>query len=83
MRVNALRPILTLEQYRIKYSKEENSHLPIKVDNKKLYECFGVGPNKKWEALNKLANKNIIELKRGGRGRLPIVRIILPKKNLN
>ena len=53
------------------------------IDNKKLYEWFGVGPNKKWEALNKLANKNIIELKRGGRGRLPIVRIILPKKNLN
>jgi predicted transcriptional regulator len=63
--------------------KIENSHLPIKVDNKKLYEWFGVNPSKKWEALNKLENKKIIELKRGGRGRLPTVRIIAPKKKLN
>jgi len=83
--VNALRLYQYIRTIQgLKYpGKEESSHLPIKVDNKKLYEWFGVGPNKKWEALNKLANKNIIELKRGGRGRLPIVRIILPKKNLN
>ena len=30
-----------------------------------------------------LVRKNIIELKRGGRGRLPTVRIIAPKKKLN
>ena len=61
----------------------ENSHLPVKVDNKNLYAWFGVGPTKKWEALCKLETKKIIEVKRGGRGKLPTVRIILPKKKLN
>ena len=83
--VNALRLyqyIRTIQGLRYP-GKIENSHLPIKVDNKKLYEWFGVNPSKKWEALNKLETKNIIELKRGGRGRLPTVRIIAPKKKLN
>ena len=61
----------------------ENSHKPVKIDNKKLYEWFGVGPNKKWEALCKLEKKKIIEVKRSGRGKLPIVKIILPKQNYN
>ena len=59
--VNALRLyqyIRTIQGLKYK-GKEENSHLPIKVDNKKLYKWFGVGPTKKWEALNKLANKII------------------------
>ena len=83
--VNALRLYQYIRTIQgLKYpGPEENSHLPIKVDNKKLYEWFGVGTNKKWEALNKLERKKIIELKRGGRGRLPTVRIIAPKKKLN
>ena len=83
--VNALRLyayIRTIQGLKYK-GKEENSHLPIKVDNKKLYEWFGVGPNKKWEALNKLEARKIIEVKRNGRCKLPVVRIILPKKKLN
>ena len=55
----------------------------MKIDNKKLYEWFGVGPSKKWQVLNRLADNKIIELERGGPGRLPVVRIILPKKKLN
>jgi hypothetical protein len=55
----------------------------VKIDNKRLYEWFGVGPNKKWEALNKLESRKIIEVKRNGRGKLPVVKIILPKKKLN
>jgi hypothetical protein len=42
-----------------------------------------VGPNKKWEAICKLEKKKIIKVQRGGRGRLPTVQIILPKKKLN
>ena len=83
--VNALRVyqyIRTIQ--RLKYPKiKETSHLPIKVDNKKLYDWFGVGPNKKWEALNKMADKEIIELKRGGPGRLPTVKIILARVKLH
>ena len=79
--VNALRLYQYIRTVQgLKYpGAAENSHLPVKVDNKKLYDWFGVGPTKKWEALNKLANKKIIDLKRGGRGRLPTVKIILPK----
>jgi len=83
--VNALRLYQYIRTIQgLKYAgREENSHLPIKVDNKKLYEWFGVNPSKKWEALNKLEARKIIEVKRNGRGKLPVVRIILPKKKLN
>jgi len=83
--VNALRMyqyIRTMQGLRYK-GIIENSHLPIRVDNKKLYEWFGVGPNKKWEVLNKLEDANIIKLKRNGKGRLPEVKIVLAKKKLN
>ena len=63
--------------------KEFADKLGITTDNKRLYEWFGVGPNKKWEALNKLESRKIIEVKRNGRGKLPVVKIILPKKKLN
>ena len=83
--VNALRLYQYIRTIQgLKYpGKDENSHLPIKVDNKKLYDWFGVGPNKKWEALNKMADKEIIELKRGGPGRLPTVKIILARVKLH
>lgn len=83
--VNALRLYQYIRTVQgLKYpGTSENSHLPIKVDNKKLYEWFGVGPNKKWEALCKLEKRKIIKVRRGGRGRLPTVEIILPKKKLN
>ena len=46
--VNALRLYQYIRTVQgLKYpGAAENSHLPIKVDNKKLYEWFGVGPNK-------------------------------------
>ena len=83
--VNALRLYQYIRTIQgLKYpGKEENSHRPVKIDNKRLYEWFGVGPNKKWEALNKLESRKIIEVKRNGRGKLPVVKIILPKKKLN
>ena len=61
--VNALRVYQYIRTIQgLKYPKiKETSHLPIKVDNKKLYDWFGVGPNKKWEAINKMADKEIIE----------------------
>ena len=49
--VNALRVYQYIRTIQgLKYPKiKETSHLPIKVDNKKLYDWFGVGPNKKWD----------------------------------
>ena len=83
--VNALRLYQYIRTIQgLKYpGTTETSHLPVKVDNKKLYEWFGVGPNKKWEAICKLEKKKIIKVRRGGRGRLPTVEIVLPKIKLN
>ena len=83
--VNALRLYQYIRTIQgLKYpGTTETSHLPVKVDNKKLYEWFGVGPNKKWEAICKLEAKNIIKVRRGGKGRLPTAWIVLPKKKLN
>ena len=68
----------------------ENSHKWIRVDNKKLYDWFGVSQPKKWTLLDRLSNetnpkftKKILEVKRHGVGRLPEVRIVLPKKIIN
>ena len=83
--VNALRLYQYIRTVQgLKWPKlNETTHKPVKIDNKKLYEWFGVGPNKKWEAICKLEKKKIIKVQRGGRGRLPTVQIILPKKKLN
>ena len=69
---------------------EENSHKWVKVDNKKLYEWFGVSQPKKWDILKRLSDKDhpkfttqILEVKNGGTGKLPKARIILPKKKLH
>ena len=34
----------------------------MKIDNKKLYDWFGVGPNKKWEAICKLEKRKILQV---------------------
>ena len=90
--VNALRVyqyIRTIQGLRYK-GPEENSHRWVKVDNKKLYEWFGVSQPKKWDILKRLSDKHhpkfttkILEVKKGGVGKLPQARIVLPKKKLH
>ena len=90
--VNALRVyqyIRTIQGLRYP-GASENSHKWVKVDNKKLYEWFGVSQPKKWDVLNRLSNEEhpkfttkILEVKNGGTGKLPQARIILPKKKLH
>ena len=90
--INALRVyqyIRTIQGLRYPGSAE-NSHKWVKVDNKKLYEWFGVSQPKKWDVLKRLSDKNhkkfttqILEVKNGGTGKLPQARIILPKKKLH
>jgi len=90
--VNALRLyqyIRTIQGLRYP-GAEENSHKWIRVDNKKLYDWFGVSQPKKWTLLDRLSNeknpkftKKILEVKKHGVGRLPEVRIVLPRKILN
>ncbi len=55
----------------------------IYVDNKNLYEWFGVHQSTKWELLKKMKKANLIDYIPRGSGHLPRVRIVLPEKNLN
>ena len=90
--VNALRLyqyIRTMQGLRYP-GAEENSHKWVRVDNRKLYEWFGVSQPKKWTLLDRLSNnenpkftKKILEVRKHGVGRLPEARIVLPKKILN
>ena len=90
--VNALRVyqyIRTIQGLRYP-GAAENSHKWVKVDNKKLYEWFGVSQPKKWVILDRLSNKDnpyftkkILEVRKRGVGKLPEARIVLPKKILH
>ena len=90
--VNALRVyqyIRTIQGLRYP-GAAENSHKWVKVDNKKLYEWFGVSQPKKWTILDRLSNKDnkfftkkILEVRKRGVGKLPEARIVLPKKILH
>ena len=90
--VNALRVYQYIRTVQgLKYpGQEENSHKWVKVDNKKLYEWFGVSQPKKWVILDRLSNKEnkfftkkILEVRKRGVGKLPEARIVLPKKILH
>jgi len=90
--VNALRVYQYIRTIQgLKYpGAEENSHKWVKVDNKKLYEWFGVSQPKKWTILDRLSNKDnpfftkkILEVRKRGVGKLPEARIVLPKKILH
>lgn len=73
--INAIRIYLYIRTVQnIMYSDQKNYHLPVPIDNKKLFQWYGVNSNKKWTALNKLEKNNIIELSRSGIGKSPIVR---------
>ena len=55
----------------------------IHVENKNLYDWFGVHQSTKWELLKKMKKANLIEYELRGTGRAPRVRIICPNKKLN
>ena len=55
----------------------------IHVENKNLYDWFGVHQSTKWELLKKMKDANLIEYELRGVGRAPRVRIICPDKKLN
>ena len=55
----------------------------IHMENKNLYDWFGVHQSTKWELLKKMKEANLIEYELRGMGRAPRVRIICPNKKLN
>ena len=62
---------------------EKHPRVWIHIENKNLYDWFGVHQSTKWELLKKMAEDGIIEYEKRGTGRVPRVRIICPNKKLN
>jgi len=69
----------------LQYSKQPQSNYKnwIKIDNKNLYELFGVSGPKKWIVLKKLEEAKLIEMQKRGSGKAPFVRIVCPTKLVN
>ena len=55
----------------------------IYVDNKNLYEWFGVHQSTKWALLKRMKEAKLIDYEKRGTGHIPRVRIVLPEKKLN
>ena len=67
----------------MEYKGKDTSHLWIYIDNKNLYNWFGLHQSTKWKLLKKLSDSNILEYETRGSGRMPRVRIKSPKKKIN
>ena len=61
----------------------KNSSDWVIVDNKNLYNMFGVWYSKKSVILKKLEKANLVEIHNRGVGRSPRVRIVCPTKIIN
>jgi|TARA_Y100000310_G_scaffold340191_1_gene435141 hypothetical protein len=55
----------------------------VHVENKNLYDWFGVHQSTKWELLKAMAEDGLIEYVKRGIGKSPKVRIVCPEKKLN
>ena len=55
----------------------------IHVENKNLYDWFGVHQSTKWELLKEMSEAGIIDYVKRGSGKAPRVRIVCPDKKLN
>tara|TARA_B100000029_G_C17261554_1_gene846495 strand:+ start:151 stop:552 length:402 start_codon:yes stop_codon:yes gene_type:complete len=65
------------------FKGKDTSHKWIYIDNKNLYDWFGLHQPTKWKLLKQLSETGLIEYQKRGSGRMPLVRIKAPKKNLN
>lgn len=59
----------------------KREHSFVRVDNDSLYKWFGVSQPKKWTILKKLSEDKLIEVQHKGRGKAPLVKILVPKLN--
>ena len=65
------------------FKGKDTSHLWIYIDNKNLYNWFGLHQSTKWKLLKKLSDSELLEYETRGSGRMPRVRIKSPKKKIN
>ena len=69
--------------HRKEFKGKDTSNKWIYVDNKNLYNWFGLHQPTKWKLLKQLSETGLIEYQKRGSGRMPLVRIKAPKKKLN
>ena len=83
--VNALRILQYIRTQQGLRSKDIRNNYKdwVILGNKNIYNMFGVWYSKKNLILKKLANANLLEVRKRGVGRSPEVRIICPTKMLN
>ena len=62
---------------------KDTSHLWVYIDNKNLYDWFGLHQSTKWKLLKQLQQDDLLEYETRGSGRMPRVRIKSPKKKIN
>ena len=62
---------------------KDTSHLWVYIDNKNLYDWFGLHQPTKWKLLKQLAEEKLLEYETRGPGKMPRVRIKSPKKKIN
>ena len=67
------------------YKGKDTSHKWVYIDNKNLYDWFGLHQPTKWKLLKELSDPEIglLEYQKRGSGKIPLVRIKAPKKKLN
>ena len=65
------------------FKGKDTSHLWVYIDNKNLYDWFGVHQPTKWKLLKKLKKEKLLEYETRGPGKMPRVRIISSKKKTN
>jgi hypothetical protein len=69
--------------FKKEYKGKDTSHLFVYIDNKNLYDWFGLHQPTKWKLLKKLQEDGLLEYETRGPGKMPLVRILSPKKKIN
>ena len=71
--------------HRKEFKGKDTSNKWVYIDNKNLYEWFGLHQPTKWKLLKELSDPKVglLEYQKRGSGRIPLVRIKAPKKKLN
>ena len=65
------------------FKGKDTSHLWVYIDNKNLYDWFGLHQPTKWKLLKQLQQEKLLEYETRGPGKMPRVRIKSPKKKIN
>ena len=67
------------------YKGKDTSHKWVYIDNKNLYDWFGLHQPTKWKLLKELSDPKVglLEYEKRGSGKLPLARIKAPKKKLH